>query len=400
MRKEVIFLIFLVVCMSFSYAKVVDVPEVKDDSEPLRDGMGVKKFVYAGSSIIASIEDSEIKYYHKDRLSNRLITNENGNKVGDFLSLPFGQRVINSGVDYPFTGKEEDESSLYYFGARYYDDNLGRFVSVDPVASEPAYQYVSNNPMNYVDPTGMEEIRNGAWGDVVNGEVIWHNPPMAEEVPDSTDYSYYTMGDGEWVWGHVLPLTPEGRTSAGDERLRGLNSDLYDKRGGWEGVQPGDVIKYVSADSDTYYANRISRVKEKWLVDKFMEFLNDPRWTLRYESTAVEFLQGQGLSGGEAEDFLWHNSPPTCTGWIDGQPKFSRGEFKGAPVVYDHSNPRLGKVVGSYVPGEMEGNKVSRWWSRTFFSSGGAGRDTVNVRLGDLIDPYYMQSMDPGIEEQ
>jgi RHS repeat-associated protein len=153
MKREVILLILLI-SVPISYAKVIDVSEVSD-SEQIRDGQGVKKYVYAGSSIIASIEGSEIKYYHKDRLSNRLTTNENGNKDDEFKSLPFGQKVSNSGVDYPFTGKEEDESSLYYFGARYYDDNLGRFVSVDPITSEPAYQYVSNNPMNYIDPSGM-----------------------------------------------------------------------------------------------------------------------------------------------------------------------------------------------------------------------------------------------------
>jgi len=143
--------------MPISYAKVVDVPEVKDDSGPLRDGSGVKKFIYAGSSIIASIEGSGVEYYHKDRLSNRIVTNENGEVTGEFLSLPFGQKVINSGVDYPFTGKGEDESSLYYFGARYYDDNLGRFGGVDPYAGQDGnlpYAYVANNPMNLVDPTG------------------------------------------------------------------------------------------------------------------------------------------------------------------------------------------------------------------------------------------------------
>jgi len=53
-----------------------------------------------------------------------LTTDSSGNLDKEFKSLPFGQKVLNSGVDYAFTGKEEDESSLYYFGARYYDDNL------------------------------------------------------------------------------------------------------------------------------------------------------------------------------------------------------------------------------------------------------------------------------------
>ena len=156
MKKGGILLLFLVVCMPISYAEVIDVPGISEDvPEPLRDGPEVKKFVYAGNNIVASIGGPDIEYHHQDRLSNRIITNSDGYRVGKFKSLPFGQKIENSGVDYPFTGKEEDESSLYYFGARYYDDNLGRFTGVDPVKENNPYSYVENNPMNYVDPSGM-----------------------------------------------------------------------------------------------------------------------------------------------------------------------------------------------------------------------------------------------------
>jgi RHS repeat-associated protein len=160
MKKGVIFLIFLVVSMPIAYASVFEVPDVRegDVPAPLREDSNVKKFVYAGNNIIASIEDSDINYYHQGRMSNRVTTDSSGDLGKEFKSLPFGQKIENSGVDYPFTGKEEDESGLYYFGARYYDDNLGRFSSVDPVAGNHPYSYVSNNPMNLVDPDGMEEL--------------------------------------------------------------------------------------------------------------------------------------------------------------------------------------------------------------------------------------------------
>jgi RHS repeat-associated protein len=189
MKKGVIFLILLVVCVSFSYAKIVEVPGINEgDSEPLRDDTGVKKFIYVEGSIIASVEDSDIKYYHKDRLSNRLTTDSSGQLDEEFKSLPFGQKIMNSGLDYPFTGKEEDESSLYYFGARYYDDNLGRFTSVDPVADEPAYQYVSNNPMNYVDPDGEKDYA------VVVGFKKLNILSDAQSHYNSVIYGLYTRG--------------------------------------------------------------------------------------------------------------------------------------------------------------------------------------------------------------
>jgi RHS repeat-associated protein len=66
-----------------------------------------------------------------------------------------------------YTGKERDaESGLDYFGARYYGSSMGRFMSPDPSGaafSDPGnprswnmYSYVQNNPLNSVDPDGLD----------------------------------------------------------------------------------------------------------------------------------------------------------------------------------------------------------------------------------------------------
>jgi len=66
-------------------------------------------------------------------------------------------------VDYRFsyTGREFDsETDLYYYRARYYDADNGRFISEDPKSFDAGdanlYRYVGNNPANGVDPSGME----------------------------------------------------------------------------------------------------------------------------------------------------------------------------------------------------------------------------------------------------
>jgi len=108
-------------------------------------------------------------YYHGDQIgSSRLITNYNGYPVWRGTFLPYGEEYnAQIGTNhYKFTGKErDDESGLDYFGARYYGNALGRFASVDPLQVikqkllDPQqwnmYQYARDNPVRYIDPTGM-----------------------------------------------------------------------------------------------------------------------------------------------------------------------------------------------------------------------------------------------------
>jgi RHS repeat-associated protein len=63
-----------------------------------------------------------------------------------------------------FTGQRLDQSGLYFYNARYYDANIGRFISPDTLVPNPAnpqslnrYSYCLNNPLRYNDPSGHEE---------------------------------------------------------------------------------------------------------------------------------------------------------------------------------------------------------------------------------------------------
>src|SRR5262249_15074571 len=61
---------------------------------------------------------------------------------------------------YRYTGKERDEETgLYYHGARYYASWLGRWTSCDPAEMADGvslYIYVSCNPSNQIDPAGRQ----------------------------------------------------------------------------------------------------------------------------------------------------------------------------------------------------------------------------------------------------
>jgi RHS repeat-associated protein len=62
-----------------------------------------------------------------------------------------------------FTGRQYDpESQIYYYRARYYSPQIGRFISRDPLRNAEQrqgpniYEYVWDNPVNAVDPTGLQ----------------------------------------------------------------------------------------------------------------------------------------------------------------------------------------------------------------------------------------------------
>jgi RHS repeat-associated protein len=91
-------------------------------------------------------------------------------------------------VDQNFTGKERDaESGLDYFGARYFSSAQGRFSGPDPIFIHPdrltnpqrlnLYVYARNNPLRYVDPSGLDDITYDQAGSEIDRQKQskWHN---------------------------------------------------------------------------------------------------------------------------------------------------------------------------------------------------------------------------------
>ena len=76
----------------------------------------------------------------------------------DTFGSPLIVHISGAANDLLFTGREFDPSTgLYYYRARYYDPDIGRFLSEDPLGFEADinfYTYVRNNPVNFNDPSG------------------------------------------------------------------------------------------------------------------------------------------------------------------------------------------------------------------------------------------------------
>ncbi|MXO32552.1 toxin TcdB middle/N-terminal domain-containing protein [Apibacter sp. B2912] len=112
-------------------------------------------------------------YYHPDHLgSSSYITNLDGEIVQHVEYVPFGEVFIEErnnswNTPYLFNGKElDEETGLYYYGARYYNPRESVWLSVDPLAelapNMSPYRYAFNNPTNFIDPYGLFETRKEA----------------------------------------------------------------------------------------------------------------------------------------------------------------------------------------------------------------------------------------------
>jgi RHS repeat-associated protein len=108
-------------------------------------------------------------WYHPDYLSNvDLITERDGYTHEFFMYNPWGEEMHQWNANtyaftspYRFNSKELDpETGLAYYGARYYQNKIGVWLSVDPFAKKfhslTPFHIVANNPMNIVDPNGLD----------------------------------------------------------------------------------------------------------------------------------------------------------------------------------------------------------------------------------------------------
>jgi RHS repeat-associated protein len=154
--------------------------------------------------------------YH-DHLGNRVLyLNDTPELIYRRVFEPFGgvaaESLGTAQHERIFTGKREDvdtrvgsESGLIHFGARWYDAEIGRFLSIDPIVQDVGdpqthnpYGYVRNNPINAVDPDGRE------WFHLVQALGIMI---MAHGVITG---AWATIAQGAWVASQGFQAAGEG----------------------------------------------------------------------------------------------------------------------------------------------------------------------------------------------
>lgn len=103
-------------------------------------------------------------YYHYDGIGNVSgLSDSRGRETASYAYDAYGNILRETGIarnnPYRFSTKEHDSpSNLCYFGARYYDPRIGRWLTKDPLGMIDGvnlYVYCNNNPVNWIDPWGL-----------------------------------------------------------------------------------------------------------------------------------------------------------------------------------------------------------------------------------------------------
>lgn len=152
----------------------------------------LKEYAYRNGELLVQATGTDFQWIVADHLgTSRMVLDKTGSLAGvkrhdyypfgEEIFAPQGGRTVQQGyasdnVKQKFTGYErDDETGLDFARARYYDSELGRFISPDPLltSGHPTspqswnrYSYVMNQPLNAVDPSGLF-----VWSEELGGDV-------------------------------------------------------------------------------------------------------------------------------------------------------------------------------------------------------------------------------------
>ena len=183
--------------------------------------------LYTGGHLIfeyqenSQTNDAKKIFFHNDILGSSIAaTNENGKLLWKTHYKPYGAVLDGASQntrDNRYTGKVVDDDGLNYFGSRYYDPELGRFMAMDPLGftqenmmSFNRYAYANDNPYRYVDPDGdfsydfMNDIN--AMMDQVSRMSAKIASGMMSGMELNGGELLYKKHSGAWIMGYDLGL--------------------------------------------------------------------------------------------------------------------------------------------------------------------------------------------------
>lgn len=275
-----------------------------------------------------------VQYHLGDHLgSSSLVIDSDTDWFNYEEYAPYGESTFGgfSRKRYRFSGKEwDEESGLYYHGARYYAPWIGRWISCDPLGVNSGcnlYQYTHNNPIVFIDPTGTQDIKvdggeeesepdatqarrgsssdvEGELGDETNvpAFVLWEpidpadleDKPTLEEFLEVNNATEQNRAELTRIWRELHPrgvrLLTEGTFGTGfDHAFLIVTTDneeviveLWGPQGGAETGMPR-VDPFWQSSIDARY----------WVEEHPLNITRpqDPEQDARFEERILEFAQ-------------------------------------------------------------------------------------------------------------
>lgn len=179
----------------------------------------VKSYQTAAGYAVPNVNGTTADYFYqvKDWLGSPHITlNAAGAIQNAWDYYPYGKKMparnwFSTGYEgyrYQFTGHEKDgETNYQYHGARYYDEDLARYMSVDPWADKYAnwstYNYAMSNPTKFIDPTGkgVEYTEPEALAMAERGKQNGYDTKVVKNPKKKGDYGVkYTRSTGGYTY--------------------------------------------------------------------------------------------------------------------------------------------------------------------------------------------------------
>ena len=180
--------------------------------------------------ILNDTTKEETFFYHSDHLgSTSYITDDHANITQYDAYLPYGELLVDEhssseDLPYKFNGKQfDEETGLYYYGARYMDPKISMWLGVDPLMEKypnvTGYCYTMDNPIKFIDPNGKETyvIKNKTGTYTVVGGILNNNRGIYIASKDKS--GKYT------IKGEMIGISTSTTTF--------YNTDANKGKGGW-----------------------------------------------------------------------------------------------------------------------------------------------------------------------
>ena len=288
-------------------------------------------------------------YYHPDHLgSSSYITNLDGEVAQHIEYVPFGEVFIEErnntwNTPYLFNAKEfDEETGLYYYGARYYEPRLSLWISTDPMEEKypslSSYSYAKNNPIILIDDLGKEPELSyiGTAFDFVG--VLNNSPRQVGRFTGQKAANYLrSLGTSEWSWSQMRPLpTQTGYFNKKKGRY------IYTTKGGWI-----DMVHFMFYAGKAYDYKLQKEAAQEMLQSKDIAYMREGVIALTRQANMDPV--NEAVKDGYHQEFSDKFAAKHSAYSYEDLPSDKLGAYFGASYFDPNSKQTFGEQLKAYL---------------------------------------------------